>query len=120
MNYFFDTYALVEVVKGNENYKKYLDSTFTTTTLNLSEFYFFLISNLGENKADETLKKFNFSFLEIHEEVAKEAAKFRKKNYKRNLSYADCIGYLLSRKVGFSFLTGDEFFENFDGVEFIK
>ena len=44
MNYFFDTYALVEVVKGNENYKKYADLTFTTTTLNLSEFYFFLIS----------------------------------------------------------------------------
>jgi len=120
MNYFFDTYALVEVVKGNENYKKYAELTLTTTTLNLSEFYFFLLSNLGENKADETLKKFNFSFLEIDDNIAKEAAKFRKNNYKRNLSYVDCIGYLLSNKIGFNFLTGDEFFENMENVEFVK
>ena len=120
MNYFFDTYALVEIVKGNENYKKYADLTFTTTTLNLSEFYFFLLSHLSEDKADETLKKFNFSFLEISEEAAKEAAKFRKKNYKRKLSYADCAGYILSKKVGFLFLTGDEFFENVENVEFAR
>ncbi len=120
MNYFFDTYTLAEIIKGNENYKKYAELSITTTTLNLSEFYFFLLSNLSEDKADETLKKFNFSFLEIDEEVAIEAAKFRKKNYKKRLSYVDCIGYMLSKKTGFTFLTGDDFFKNAENAEFVK
>ena len=97
MNYFFDTYAIVEIVKGNKNYEKYSDLVFVTTALNLSEFYFYLLSNLSENKADEILNKFNFSFLEIDYRAAKEAAKFRKVNYKRKLSYADCIGYVLAK-----------------------
>ena len=120
MNFFFDTYALIEIVKGNESYKKYAELVFTNNTLNLSEFYFFLLSKLGEGKANETLKKFNFSFLEVSEEIAKSAAKFRKDNYKRELSYIDCIGFLLSQDVGFKFLTGDEFFEKMENVEFVR
>ncbi|MDO8509176.1 MAG: PIN domain-containing protein [Nanoarchaeota archaeon] len=120
MNYFFDTYAIIEILKGNKSYQKYAELTFITTTLNLSEFYFYLLSNLNEKKADEVLDKFNFSFLEIDKEVAKEAAKFRKINYKRKLSYVDCVGYILSKKIGFKFLTGDEFFENLENVEFAR
>src|SRR3989344_2847849 len=101
MNYFFDTYAIVEIVKGNKNYEKYAELTFITTTLNLSEFYFYLLSNFNEEKSNEILKKFNFSFLEVTESVAKEAAKFRKENYKRKLSYVDCIGYVISKNMGF-------------------
>lgn len=120
MNFFFDTYALIEIVKGNENYRRYAELTFTTTTLNLSEFYFYLLSNLNEYKAEEILQKFNFSFLEIDEKAAKDAAKYRKQNYKRELSYIDCVGYILSKKIGFKFLTGDTFFENLENVEFVK
>ena len=36
------------------------------------------------------------------------------------MSYASIIGYLLSNKIGFNFLTGDEFFENMENVEFVK
>jgi len=120
MNYFFDTYAIIEIVKGNQNYENYADLTFVTTTLNLSEFYFYLLSNLDEKRANETLSKFNLSFLEIDENVAKEAAKFRKVNYKRKLSYVDCIGYILAKKMGLKFLTGDDFFENLENVGFVK
>ncbi len=120
MSYFFDTYALIEVIKGNENYLEYAELTFITTTLNFTEFYFYLLSSLDEKKADETLDKFNFSFLEINKDVAKEAAKFRKSNYKRELSYADCIGYILAKNMKFKFLTGDNFFKNVDNVEFVK
>ena len=119
MDYFFDTYAIIEIVKGNQDYEKYADLTFITTTLNLSEFYFYLLSYLDERNANEILSKFNFSFLEIKEETAKEAAKFRKTNYKRKLSYVDCVGYVLAKNMNFKFLTGDDFFENVDGVEFV-
>lgn len=120
MTYFFDTYALVEIVKGNKDYEMYVAENFPTTTLNLTEFYFYLLSNLSKEKADETLKKFNFSFIEINENATKEAAKFRKTNYKRKLSYADCIGYITAKNIGFKFLTGEDFFENLENVEFVK
>lgn len=120
MSYFFDTYALVEIIKNNESYRTYMNYQIITTTLNLSEFYFYLLSNLDKDKADEIVNKFNFSFLEINEEIAKEAAKFRKTHYKRELSYIDCIGYVLARSIGFSFLTGDSFFENMGNVEFVR
>ena len=120
MSYFFDTYALVEIIRGNTNYEEYIEETFPTTTLNLSEFYFYLLSNLNEERANETLQKFNFSFLEITESTAKEAAKFRRANYKRKLSYIDCIGYILAKNVNFKFLTGEDFFENMNNVEFVK
>ena len=120
MNYFFDTYALVEVVKGNPNYNRFSENSFVTTTLNASEFYYFLLSNLTENKVNEIFNKFNFSYIEIDEESAIEGAKFRKKNYKRDLSYADCLGYILAKKKGLNFLTGDEFFKDVENVEFVR
>ncbi len=120
MSYFFDTYALVEIIKNNEGYNRYTSYQIVTTTLNLSEFYFYLLSTITKEKAEDMLNKFNFSFLELDEDTAKEAAKFRKENYKRKLSYVDCIGYILSKKMGFKFLTGDEFFENLENVEFVR
>ncbi len=120
MSYFFDTYALVEITKINPSYVPYSDYPILTTTLNLSEFYFYLLSNFNEDKANEILKKFDFSFLGIDENIAKEAAKFRKANYKRKLSYVDCIGYFLAKRSGFKFLTGEDFFENLSDVEFVR
>jgi len=120
MSYFFDTYALVEIIKTNENYEQYIDFPIITTTLNLSEFYFYLLSNFSKEKANEALSKFIFSFVEVNEDVAKEAAKFRKDNYKRKLSYIDCIGYILSKNIGFKFLTGEDFFKGMDNVEFVR
>jgi predicted nucleic acid-binding protein len=46
--------------------------------------------------------------------------KFRKKNKKRNLSYADCIGYIYALKNNLIFLTGDKEFEDLKNVEFVK
>ena len=120
MSYFFDTYALVEIIKNNPNYEKFISFPIVTTTLNLSEFYFYLLSNLNKELADGMIGKFNFSFLEIDKDAAIEAAKFRKINYKRKLSYIDCIGYVLAKNKSFKFLTGDDFFEALESVEFVK
>ena len=78
-----------------------------------------MLSHIDEKTADEALKRFNFSFIEIDEFSAIHAAKFRKKYYKRNLSYADCLGYILAKKLGFRFLTGDEAFKNVENTEFV-
>ena len=62
MSYFFDTYALVEITKNNSNYDKFTSFPIITTTLNLSEYYFYLLSNLNKelaNKVNELDKKVN-------------------------------------------------------------
>lgn len=39
--------------------------------------------------------------------------------FSRELSYADCLGYVISRNMGIRFLTGDKEFERMGGVEFV-
>ena len=46
--------------------------------------------------------------------------KFRLKNKKMDLSYADCIGYIYACENNLKFLTGDEKFKDMDNVEFVK
>ena len=54
------------------------------------------------------------------DETLKQASEFRFANYKRDLSYIDCVGYILAKKRGVKFLTGDEQFKAFENVEFVK
>jgi uncharacterized protein len=42
------------------------------------------------------------------------------KRKKRKLSIPDCIGYVVAKREGAKFLTGDKEFENFSNVEFVK
>jgi len=45
---------------------------------------------------------------------------FRALNKKRNLSYVDCIGYIIAKQRNIKFLTGDKEFEYMENVEFVK
>ncbi len=56
----------------------------------------------------------------INDKVIQEAVKLRKENKKRNLSYADCIGYIYAKQNDFLFLTGDKEFEHMSNVEFAR
>ena len=38
----------------------------------------------------------------------------------RNLSLVDALGYVLARRLGVPFLTGDRAFEGLDGVEYVR
>ena len=118
--YFFDTYALFENLYGNPNYKKYGLFTLKVCILNLAEFYAGLLREYGEKIAGDRYSKFDFEILEITEGIIIEAVKFRYENRKERISLADSIGYLSAKKHGLKFLTGDKFFENKDGVEFVK
>ncbi|MEW5760721.1 MAG: PIN domain-containing protein [Candidatus Thermoplasmatota archaeon] len=115
---FFDTYALIEIAKGAENYKKYLKEEIVTTKLNLIEMYYAILRDFDEEKA----KKHFYFYLpfvrEIQDETIFEALKFRLIH--RNLSYADCIGYTMAKKIGTKFLTGDREFEKLENVEYVR
>ncbi len=67
---------------------------------------------------DATPWAFETSF----DEYVKEAMKMRLrlKAGKTHLSYADALGYQLSKKLGMEFLTGDDAFKHLANVEFVK
>ncbi|MEK6850825.1 MAG: PIN domain-containing protein [Nanoarchaeota archaeon] len=120
MGYFFDTYAIIEIIKNNQNYEKFKESAIKTCALNIAELHFFLIEFAGEEEADKLVKELNISLLEQTKENAIEASKFRYKNKKLKMSYADCLGYITAKSNDLIFVTGDDAFKNLESVEFIK
>jgi hypothetical protein len=120
INYFFDSYAIIELVSGNPVYAKFAEEPVTITIFNLAEIYYSALNNIDELKTEEIYEKYKWCVVEISDEVLKEAMKFRKNNKKRNLSYSDCIGYISALKNNLKFLTGDKEFKNLDNVEFVK
>ena len=120
LNYFFDSYAIVEIVSGNSNYAKYINEPATITIFNLAEIYWAAIKNLEDDEADQIFEKYSLCVVEISDDVLKEAIKFRKKYKSKNLSYADCIGYTYALKNNLIFLTGDKEFKDLNNVEFVK
>ncbi|MBI2668151.1 PIN domain-containing protein [Candidatus Woesearchaeota archaeon] len=119
---FLDTYAIIEIDKGNLNYKKYsLESTETITTLfNITELYFYYLKNYGEKEADKIYDIVKLMVIPINDSMIKEANKFKLLHQKKRYSFADCIGYVTSLMHNAKFLTGDYAFKDLKNVEFVK
>ena len=120
MDFFYDTYAIMSLIEGNENYGKYKNSIITTSILNLAELYHIFLRSHGKQTADYWAKKLNFNFIEIDKDSIIRAVEFRFDNKKEDLSLTDCIGYILALKNNLKFLTGDSKFKNKKNVEFAK
>lgn len=121
--FFLDTYAMVEYLRGNQNYHKYFSSTtLTTSVLNLIELYFMVLREYGEEIADNAYGAFRQYQAEISEEDIKQGMKLRlrMKLNKTALSYADALGYVMAERLGVKYLTGDTAFKTLPNVEFIK
>lgn len=118
-DYFFDSYAVIELLKESPAYASFQEEKMTITKFNLAEIYWhFLLSD--ENMAEEIFEKIKNSAVEVPDEVIKQAMQLRKKYKKQNLSYADCIGYTFAQRNNLVFLTGDKEFEKLPNVEFVK
>lgn len=118
--YFYDSYALIEIIYGNANYYPYSKKQVILTKLNLFEIYYHTLREYGEKLAEKVIQKYLPFVFEYNHSVIREAAKFHLKYKKRNLSMTDCIGYIIAKKLEIKFLTGDEQFENLPNVEFVK
>ena len=120
MMYFFDTYAFIEIIRGNPKYSKFKNTQIVTAKLNLMEVYYWLLNNFGKRYADlfydETIKY----AIEINDDIIKESMIFRLNNKSKKLSYVDCIGYVIAKANNLRFLTGDRQFEGMPNVEFVK
>ncbi|MBS3117972.1 PIN domain-containing protein [Candidatus Woesearchaeota archaeon] len=115
-----DTYALIELLGGNLNYKPYLDHTLITTQFNLIELYYHFLHNYGKKTADKYLHLYSKFTIPITYSSIKDAMEFKLKHKEEKLSYVDCVGYALALELGIRFLTGDGKFKNKPNVEFVK
>lgn len=118
--YFFDTYAIIEIMKGNPNYAKYKYSKIVITIYNLVELHYKLIRDLNKKIADKILKEYSSYVVDIEIDAIIEANEFKLLHKKKRMSAPDCIGYTLAQRFGLKFLTGDNQFKGMKGVEFVK
>ena len=118
--FLFDTYAIIEVIKGNENYKSYTNSQIIINKFILTELAYWLISNYGIETARKYLDKYNKFVKDFEIGIIEKAMEFRYKNKKKKLSMTDCISYFQAKELGIKFLTGDKEFQNLENVEFVK
>ena len=117
---FIDTFAMVEILEGNENYLPYQSADFVTTRFNLFEIYYVVLQKYGKEKAEIVFKNYRSVAKEVDDEVLKSAAEFKLEHKKKRLSFTDCIGYKYAETIGAKFLTGDYPFKGFQNVEFVQ
>ena len=118
---FFDTYAILEIISGNANYKNYLKNIgIVTTKLNLMELYYRLYILHGLETAEFYYQKYKPFVMEVDDLTIKKAMIFKAENRKKDLSYVDCIGYVFAKENKIKFLTGDIQFKDMDNVEFVR
>ncbi len=120
MGYFFDSYAIIEIIRENENYLKFKDEALITSILNTGEIYYYLLKDKDEETANSWHSLLIRSAILVDSDIIVKAMKFRFENKSKKFSFVDCVGYVLAKERNLRFLTGDKGFENFDNVEFVK
>lgn len=120
MNYFLDTYALIEIAEGSPKYEKYLESDAVTLKNNLAELFYFLLKKYDEKTANFFLEKFSKIAAELPAEIIPKAMIFRYRHSKAMFSYIDCLGYIYALENKRFFLTGDRAFKEMENVELVR
>lgn len=117
-NYFFDTYALFEIIRGNEKYANYAKIGGVTTIFNIAEFNYNLKKEMSKKEADKLTNDFKPQTVKVLWEDVIEAMDL--KIGQKDLSIPDAIGYIVAKRHKVKFLTGDEDFRDLENVEFVK
>lgn len=120
MKFFLDTYALIEIARGNPNFMDYLTSDCVTTQQNIAELYYAELLKKEVKNAEEILRFFSKIVVVIQPETIEKAMEFRHRNTKKKFSYIDCFGYTFARENKRLFLTGDKEFKEMEGIEFVR
>ena len=117
--YLFDTYAIIEILGGNHSYSSFVDSDCVINNFIFAELCYNLFL-IKEPKADEYIDKYSKCINSVNPEWIKEAMELRVNMKKRNVSITDYVSYIMAKKIGTKFLTGDPEFENMEDVEFVR
>ena len=121
---FADTYALIELLKGNPNYENYSQADLVSTEFNILELTYALFRDFGRDEATKVVKliRYKIKILSTEDSDYLDASEFRKSANKtgKKLSLIAALGYSCSKKLGIKFLTGDREFIEMENVEYIK
>jgi uncharacterized protein len=122
--FFGDTYALIELLKGNPNYEAYSRSDLVSTEFNILELTYALFRDLGRDEASNVVNAIRLKIEVMLTENSDylNASEFRLSANRtgKKFSLVDALGYSYSRKLGIKFLTGDREFSGMDNVEYVK
>jgi hypothetical protein len=118
--YFFDSYALIEIIKGNPSYEQFKNEIPTCLLLNLFELHQALLREFNKKTADYWVNRFTYHILYLTSKDVVLASDLRFKHKEKKLSMTDCIGYIIAKRNKLLFLTGDEQFELLPHVKFVK
>jgi uncharacterized protein len=121
LTFFFDSYALIEIYEKNLKFEKYAKVNVVTTYFQVYETYYSLIRNgYSKEEVNDFFEFLQSICIELDFDWIPKASKFKQTYKKRDLSYADCLGYVIAEELGIKFLTGDKEFESLPNVEFVK
>lgn len=120
LKFFFDSYALIEIYKGNENYEKYKEAKIVTSYIHVFETYYNLRKESSEEEIEDFFELLKNFCISLSFDWIKLATEFRIKNKRKDVSYADCLGYIIAKELKIKFLTGDKQFNDLPNVEFVK
>jgi len=86
------------------------------------EVYYRSLEAHGSRAASDVLGSFSKYLIDFDSEDIAGSMKLRLdlKRKGHDISYADALGYFLSRKMGAKFLTGNKTFKRLDGVEYLE
>lgn len=119
ISYFYDTYALIEILNNNINYKKYVNCEVKLSCLNLYELYKkLLFDGLSKFEAEKYLLLFADKQVLITYEDIINATELKLQN--PVLAIPDCFGYVIAKRLKIKFLTGDKEFKDMNNVEFVQ
>lgn len=114
--FFFDSYAILEILDGNPAYGRFANEQIVTSVLNIAEVHYAYLKQGQPKKSDMILAQ----LVDFNPALVKKAMEFRFEHKKKDLSMVDCIGYMLARQMNVPFLTGDNAFRGMPHVEFVK
>jgi len=110
-------------LSDNQNYRPYFEENDGfLTKLNLMEIHYRTLDVHGLEAASKVLSIFSKYAVDFGIDDIKESMELRLKLKKdgRDISYADALGYHLALKDKVKFLTGDKWFRDLEGVEFVR
>jgi hypothetical protein len=121
--FFLDSYAIIEMARGNPSYRPFVHEPVVTMRANLLEVYYVLAQSGERALADASLKLLGPHSVELPVELIARVAEFRlrkKGSTGRRFSYADASGYVYARENGYEFLTGADEFEGLPSVRYVR
>src|SRR3989344_5020919 len=118
--FFFDSYALIEIYTGGKNYERYKKANVVTSYFHLYEMYYSLKKTFTNEEINDYFVFLQKFCIALDFNWIPKAVEFRSKHKRKDVSYADCLGYIIAQELKIKFLTGDHQFEDLPNVEFVK